>query len=147
MIEQLALTSSQVVAAIRSGGLSAEAYTRTLIARAEQLEDLNALIALNKDGAIAAARKVDSMRASGAALPPLAGLPIVVKDNINTSDMPTTAGTAALRKGATEGQRPSVAEADRCGRHPDRQSQHARTGAGHHQHKPDIVRRAGEESV
>ena len=37
------------------------------------------------------------MRAGGAALPVLAGLPIVVKDNINTRDLPTTGGTAALR--------------------------------------------------
>ena len=68
----------------------------TLIARAEQLSDLNSLIMLNRAGALAAARKVDASRASGAQLPPLAGLPIVVKDNINTKDMPTTGGTPAL---------------------------------------------------
>ena len=95
--EQLAMSSSQAVAAIRSGRLSAEAYVSTLLARAEQLKDLNAFIVLDKAGAIAAARQVDALRRSGAALPPLAGLPIVVKDNINTRDLPTTAGTAALR--------------------------------------------------
>ena len=95
--EQLALTATQAVEAIRSGRLSAEVYTTTLIARAEQLSDLNSLILLNKTGALAAARKIDAMRASGVTLPPLAGLPIVVKDNINTSDMPTTGGTPALR--------------------------------------------------
>ena len=95
--EQLALTASQAVEAIRTGRLSAEAYMTTLIARAEQLSDLNSLITLNKIGALAAARKVDSLRARGATLPSLAGLPIVVKDNINTSDLPTTGGTPALR--------------------------------------------------
>jgi indoleacetamide hydrolase len=95
--EQLAMSSSQAVAAIRSGRLSAEAYVNTLLARAEQLKDLNAFIVLDKTGAITAARKVDALRSSGAVLPPLAGLPIVVKDNINTRDLPTTAGTAALR--------------------------------------------------
>src|SRR4051794_19436183 len=95
--EQLALTASQAVEAIRTGRLSAEAYMMTLISRAEQLSDLNSLITLNKIGAMAAARKVDSLRARGATLPPLAGLPIVVKDNINTSDLPTTGGTPALR--------------------------------------------------
>lgn len=95
--EQLAMNSSQAVAAIRSGRLSAEAYVNTLLARAEQLKDLNAFIVLDRAGATAAARRVDAQRRSGAALPALAGLPIVVKDNINTRDLPTTAGTAALR--------------------------------------------------
>ena len=94
-VEQLAMNSSQAVAAIRSGRLPAEAYVNTLLARAEQLQDLNAFIVLDKAGAIAAARQVDTLRRRGAALPPLAGLPIVVKDNINTRDLPTTAGTAA----------------------------------------------------
>ena len=46
---------------------------------------------------------VDALRSSGGALPALAGLPIVVKDNINTRDLPTTGGTPALR-----GVRPSA---------------------------------------
>ncbi|MEO8808236.1 MAG: indoleacetamide hydrolase, partial [Burkholderiaceae bacterium] len=95
--EQLAMSSSEAVAAIRTGRLSAEAYVGTLLARAEQLKDLNAFLVLDRAGAIAAARKVDALRSNGAPLPPLAGLPIVVKDNINTRDLPTTAGTAALR--------------------------------------------------
>jgi mandelamide amidase len=74
--EQLALTASQAVEAIRTGRLSAEAYMTTLIARAEQFADLNSLIALNRIGALAAARKVDSLRIGGATLPSLAGLPM-----------------------------------------------------------------------
>lgn len=95
--DQLAMSSTQAVAAIRSGRLSAEAYVGTLLTRAEKLKDLNAFITLDRAGALAAARAVDTLRSSGAALPPLAGLPIVVKDNINTKNLPTTAGTAALR--------------------------------------------------
>ncbi len=95
--EQRAMSSSQALAAIRSGRLSAEAYVSTSLVRAEQLKDLNAFIVLDRAGAVAAARKIDALRSSGAALPPLAGLPIVVKDNINTRELPTTAGTAALR--------------------------------------------------
>jgi len=95
--EQLELGSADAVAAIRAGRLSAETYVGTLAARAERLADLHALIALDKAGALAAARRIDAMRSSGAALPPLAGLVIVVKDNINTRDLPTTGGTPALR--------------------------------------------------
>jgi len=95
--EQRELTASQALLAIREGRLSAEVYVSTLLARAEQLADLNALITLDKAGAIDAARKIDAMRAAGTTLPQLAGLPIVVKDNINTRGLPTTAGTTALR--------------------------------------------------
>lgn len=94
---QLALTATQAVAAIKEGRLSAEAYVTTLLARAEALADLNALIALDRAGAVAAARGIDAMRQSGTTLPALAGLPIVVKDNINTRSLPTTGGTPALR--------------------------------------------------
>lgn len=96
--EQLALTSTQAVAAIRAGSrLTAEAYVTTLITRAEALKDLNAFITLNKTGALAAAKKVDADRVAGKSLPALAGLPIVVKDNINSADLPTSGGTLALK--------------------------------------------------
>ena len=36
---------------------------------------------------------------------PLAGLPIVVKDNINTADMPTSGGTPALQNAQPEATR------------------------------------------
>lgn len=105
---QLALTSAQAIAAIRDGSLDAETYVTTLIARAEALRDLNALIVLDKAGALAAARKIDTLRGSGAALPALAGLPIVVKDNINTRDLPTTGGTPALRQVRPAANAPSL---------------------------------------
>ena len=95
--EHLSLTATQAVAAIREGRMRAHDYMVTLIARAQQLAGLNALITLDAAGALAAAAKVDEMRATGAQLPPLAGLPIVVKDNINSKELPTTGGTMALR--------------------------------------------------
>jgi indoleacetamide hydrolase len=95
--EILALTSTQALDSIRAGVLTAETYVSTLLARAEALSDLNAMIVLNKPGALAAARLIDARRAAGDTLPVLAGLPIVVKDNINTASLPTTGGTPALR--------------------------------------------------
>jgi Asp-tRNA(Asn)/Glu-tRNA(Gln) amidotransferase A subunit family amidase len=50
---------------------------------------------VNKDPALAAAAEIDAWSRPGPL--PLAGLPIVIKDNINTADMPTSAGTPALR--------------------------------------------------
>ena len=95
--EQLQLTAVQAIDAIHDGRLGALAYVTSLLERAKALQGLNALIVLDADRALAAAAKVDAMRLRGVKLPALAGLPIVVKDNINTAELPTTAGTAALR--------------------------------------------------
>lgn len=95
--EQLAMTASDAVNAIRNGSLTAEAYVTTLLARAEKLADLNSIITLNKDGALAAAKNIDASRRAGNTLGAVAGLPIIVKDNINTKDLPTTGGTPALQ--------------------------------------------------
>lgn len=106
--EQLQLDAVQAVAAVRSGRLSCETYLRTLLARAEALQELNALIVLDAGGALAAARRIDAMRDAGMPLPRLAGLPIVVKDNINAAGLPTTGGTAALRDVLAANNAPSL---------------------------------------
>ena len=95
--DMIAMGSAEAIASIRSGRMSAERYVTAALDRAERVRELNAFIAIDRAGAIAQARRVDAARAGGAALPALAGLPIVVKDNINTRDLPTTAGTSALR--------------------------------------------------
>ncbi|WP_144109033.1 indoleacetamide hydrolase [Paraburkholderia sp. BCC1886] len=94
--EQLALDATQAVAAIQSGRLNATDYVATLLARAAALSSLNALTVIDLDGALAAARRIDALPAAEKARLPLAGLPIVVKDNINTVGLQTSAGTPAL---------------------------------------------------
>jgi mandelamide amidase len=95
--EQLELTATQALDAMQSGRLRAQDYMHTLLAQAERMDGLRSMIALDSAGAMAAARRVDASRTRGEKLPALAGLPIVVKDNINTSSLPTTGGTPALR--------------------------------------------------
>jgi amidase len=56
---------------------------------------LNAFIHLNAN-ALEEARARDRDRHRGRAHGPLFGIPVLLKDNINTSDMPTTAGSVAL---------------------------------------------------
>src|SRR6266702_4457208 len=106
--EQLALTATEAVAAIQSGRLTATDYIATLLARAAALSSLNALTMLDLDGALAAAQRVDALPASEKAQLPLAGLPIVVKDNINTIGLQTSAGTPALENFAPKTNAPSV---------------------------------------
>ena len=85
------------VEAMRDGDIKAEDYARTLLDRAQELASLNAFITLNRDMVLETARAADKARASGAALGRLHGLPIPVKDSVDTKALPTTNGTRALR--------------------------------------------------
>jgi amidase len=70
---------------------------------------LHSVIALNPD-AIAQARALDVERKAGHLRGPLHGIPILVKDNIETLDpMPTTAGSLALADNVTHRDAPVVA--------------------------------------
>jgi indoleacetamide hydrolase len=97
-------TAAELVASIRDKKISAVSAVRAALERAERLKDLNAFIILNKDGALAAAARVDSGETTGA----LAGLPVVVKDNINTADLPTSGGTPALQNARPGRNAPSL---------------------------------------
>jgi len=97
-------TAAEIVAAIREQRTTAVDAVRGALERAEHHKDLNAFICLNPDVALRAATEVDSGHRRG----PLAGLPIVVKDNINTSDMPTSGGTPALRNARPTRNAPSL---------------------------------------
>ena len=56
---------------------------------------LNAVIAVNPN-ALAIADSLDRLRARGRILGPLHGIPVALKDNIHTTDMPTTGGALAF---------------------------------------------------
>ncbi len=91
------LTAVAAVLAMQRGELTAEAYATSLLARCAQWRHLNAFIALELAQVLESARAADLRRASGDPLGALHGLPIPVKDSVNTRDYPTTAGTSALR--------------------------------------------------
>jgi indoleacetamide hydrolase len=94
--ELLDLTAREAVAALRAGDLKARTYASALLARARSLKQLNAVLSHDRDQVLAAAHAADRRRSKGAALGPLHGLPIVIKDNINTRALATTAGTPPL---------------------------------------------------
>ena len=60
------------------------------------MQSLNAFITLEPDKVRAAAREADQRRASGASLGPLHGVPLALKDNLDTAEYPTTGGTPGL---------------------------------------------------
>jgi len=86
---------------------SAEARTRAAISRIEELNpQINAVIAVDPT-AIDQARALDRMRRARG---PLFGMPILIKDNIETAGpLPTTAGSLALRDNVTGRDAPLVA--------------------------------------
>lgn len=92
------LTAREVLTRIREGALSAERYARYCLGQYEARRQLNCVTWLDKERVLEAARAVDSRRSKGASLGELAGLPMVVKDNIDTVGFPTTAGTESLRQ-------------------------------------------------
>lgn len=95
-LELTDLSATDAVAMMRAGDLSAENYAQVLLDQCETWQHLNAWRAFDRDRVLEAARAADSLRASGASLGPLHGLPIPVKDSVNTSEYPTSAGTRAL---------------------------------------------------
>src|SRR5262245_8510193 len=85
-------------AAIRAGEITAEALGDALLTRCAAAASLNAFISLNPDAVRAAARRADSQRQRGERLGPLHGVPLAIKDNVDSADAPTTGGTAGLAK-------------------------------------------------
>src|SRR5258708_18248687 len=94
--EVLGLTATEALSAIAAGDLRAETYAAILLRRAHSLRNLNVLISQDPQQVLEAARAADKARAHGHLLGPLHGLPLLIKDNINSASMPTTAGTPSL---------------------------------------------------
>ena len=93
----LEFSAVDVVAKLRNGEVTAERYAAAILERCQQGKTLKAFITLPQEQVMEAARAADRLRASGAKLGALHGLPIPVKDSVNTKNMPTTGGTPALR--------------------------------------------------
>jgi Asp-tRNA(Asn)/Glu-tRNA(Gln) amidotransferase A subunit family amidase len=86
---------SAAAQAMRAGEITAEALADALLARCAASQ-INAFISLEPERVRAAARAADEQRRRGEPMGPLHGVPLALKDNIDTADFPTTAGTPAL---------------------------------------------------
>jgi aspartyl-tRNA(Asn)/glutamyl-tRNA(Gln) amidotransferase subunit A len=85
----------EAAAAVRAGDVTATELTEHYLARIEETEPaVHAWASVDVDGARAAARAADDAVASGAALGALHGVPLGVKDLIDTADWPTSYGSA-----------------------------------------------------
>ncbi|WP_028009116.1 amidase family protein [Solimonas flava] len=92
-------TVAEVEAAFADGSLTSEQLLRAYLARIDAYDQrgptINAVIALNPK-ALDEARQRDAERHAGQIRGPLHGIPIVLKDNFDTFDLPTTAGSQLL---------------------------------------------------
>jgi Asp-tRNA(Asn)/Glu-tRNA(Gln) amidotransferase A subunit family amidase len=94
------VTIAQVHSALRSGGLTCRALVGAYLARIAKYDvegpALNAIASVNTD-ALAEADRLDRLFAEGGLVGPLHCVPVITKDNIETKDWETTAGSLALK--------------------------------------------------
>lgn len=94
-----AATLADLRRALESGAVTSAQLVDAYVARIEAYDNagpaLNSVQAVHPE-ARAQAEALDAERAAGKVRGPLHGIPILLKDNVGTSDMPTTAGSIAL---------------------------------------------------
>jgi amidase len=94
-----AATIADITRAFDAGTLTAERLVQLCLARIEAYDrhgpSLHAVMTLNPK-AIETARALDAERKGKGARSPLHGIPVVLKDNYNTADLPTTGGSVLL---------------------------------------------------
>jgi amidase len=92
-------TIQQLAAAMDAGTVTSERLVQLGLARIDAYDDkgprLNAVITLNPK-ALEQARALDAERKAKGRRSPLHGIPIVLKDNFDTADLPTTGGSVLL---------------------------------------------------
>jgi Asp-tRNA(Asn)/Glu-tRNA(Gln) amidotransferase A subunit family amidase len=88
------LSASEAARLIRGGTISSEQLVEACLARIREVDgDVQAWAFLDPDHALARARAADELRLSGQPTGPLHGVPIAIKDIVDTADMPTHNGS------------------------------------------------------
>jgi aspartyl-tRNA(Asn)/glutamyl-tRNA(Gln) amidotransferase subunit A len=95
--ELITKSASELATLIESKEVSSLEVTEAFFDRAEKLNDLTlSYLHLKRENAVSFARQADSDLAGGKRHSALHGVPIAVKDNLTTTDAPTTAGSKIL---------------------------------------------------
>jgi Asp-tRNA(Asn)/Glu-tRNA(Gln) amidotransferase A subunit family amidase len=103
-----AVPATEAARLIREGAISSVQYVEACLARVREIDpQVEAWAFLDPDHALAQARAADEHRLSGAPVGPLHGVPVGIKDIIDTGDMPTENGSP-LHAGRTPSRDASV---------------------------------------
>lgn len=87
---------TDVIDALNQGKITSEELTNQCFLQIDKTKELNALISTCKESALKKAKEVDERRKKGEKLGALAGVPIVIKDNINLKGTNTTCASKFL---------------------------------------------------
>jgi aspartyl-tRNA(Asn)/glutamyl-tRNA(Gln) amidotransferase subunit A len=109
------MTATELAAAIRTRAVSPVEATDAVLARIEQRADLNAFITVAPEQARAAARAAEAAVMAGEPLGPLHGVPLSVKDLVNTAGLRTTMGSRLFEDNVPESDAVCVARAKAAG--------------------------------
>ncbi len=100
----LSATATEQLQLMEEGALTSEALVAGYLDRIESIDKsgpgINSVLSVNPN-ALEEARALDAKRARGEILGPLHGLAVLLKDNIESKELPTTAGSVALLKNET----------------------------------------------
>ncbi|MGH3474602.1 MAG: amidase, partial [Aeromicrobium sp.] len=97
MTDAIRATAEELSRRLSAREISAVELTQAHIDRIADVDtEIHAFLHVDAEGALAAARDVDTRRAAGEELHALAGVPVAVKDVITTKGVPTTAGSRIL---------------------------------------------------
>ena len=96
-MDPLKLTITSASEYLQAGAISATGLTEAVLTRIRALDpEISAYLSVDERGALKQAAAVDRRRRQGEKLPPLAGIPIAVKDNICTRGLKTTCASKML---------------------------------------------------
>jgi aspartyl-tRNA(Asn)/glutamyl-tRNA(Gln) amidotransferase subunit A len=96
-VTDLKKSAAELVDDLASGVTTSVELTQASLDRIAEVDGtLHAFLALNADGALAAARESDERRAKGSLASPLDGVPLAVKDVLATRGLATTCGSRIL---------------------------------------------------
>jgi aspartyl-tRNA(Asn)/glutamyl-tRNA(Gln) amidotransferase subunit A len=99
MMADPAETLEQLSAALEAGRVTSISLIERSLGRVAKLDGrLNSFVAVDAEGAIAAAKESDARRARGEAKSRLDGIPVSIKDSIHVAGLPSTWGSRALER-------------------------------------------------